>query len=244
MTMSAIQEQARALGDPTRYRIFRYLVEAGGPVRVAQLTREFGLNHNAIRQHLARLVAADLATESTEHRAGRGRPPLLYRVAAGAESRWGVVGPYERLSALLAEVIRAGEPAVEVGRRSGRTRAERMPAGQRGLDRLIEVMEQDGFAPDVHDAGDDRTAIVLRRCPFESTALADPVTVCALHLGLAQGLTEHSDVSVVGLVPGDPAHPDCRLQLAFVPTLNAGTTGSSAPSAAQSRPGGSTRGHT
>lgn len=53
--MSAVQEQARALGDPTRHAIFRNIAEAGGPVGVAELTEQLGLNHNAIRQHLAKL---------------------------------------------------------------------------------------------------------------------------------------------------------------------------------------------
>ena len=58
-----LQEQARALGDPTRHAIFRYLADAGTPVDVAELTEHFGLNHNAIRQHLAKLVHAGLVTE-------------------------------------------------------------------------------------------------------------------------------------------------------------------------------------
>lgn len=33
-----LQLEARALGDATRYRLFRYIVEAGGPVGVDELT--------------------------------------------------------------------------------------------------------------------------------------------------------------------------------------------------------------
>jgi DNA-binding transcriptional ArsR family regulator len=51
--MSTLQQQARALGDPTRHAIFRYIVDAGDAVDVAELTGQFGFNHNAIRQHLA-----------------------------------------------------------------------------------------------------------------------------------------------------------------------------------------------
>src|SRR4051794_28809500 len=109
-----LQTQARALGDPTRHGIFRYLADADAPVGVAELTAHFGLNHNAIRQHLARLVAAQLVTETTAPPAGRGRPRLQYVVDPSSESRWGVVGPYERLSMLLTEVVRSGEEPVEV----------------------------------------------------------------------------------------------------------------------------------
>ena len=54
MTVS-LQEQARALGDPTRHDIFRYVADSDEPVDVRRpvLTADFGSNHNAIRQHLA-----------------------------------------------------------------------------------------------------------------------------------------------------------------------------------------------
>src|SRR5207237_7183900 len=112
--------QARALGDPTRHAIFRYVADAGTSVDVAELTKHFGLNHNAIRQHLAKLVRASLVTEEQGPSTGRGRPRLNYRMHPTAESRWGAAGPYERLSLLLSEMIRTGDSAVEVGRRAGR----------------------------------------------------------------------------------------------------------------------------
>src|SRR6187551_1251880 len=97
---ATLQEQARALGDPTRHEIFRYIADAGRPVDVAELTEHLGLNHNAIRQHLAKLVDAELVTEGQAPSTGRGRPRLHYVLHAAAESRWGVTGPYERLSLL------------------------------------------------------------------------------------------------------------------------------------------------
>ena len=93
--MANLQVQARALGDPTRHKVFRAIVDGDAPLDVAHLTAEFGLNHNAIRQHLAKLVAADLVEETVAAPSGRGRPRLQYTVAPGAESRWGVTGPYE-----------------------------------------------------------------------------------------------------------------------------------------------------
>ena len=88
-------------------------------VGVAELTGHIGLHHNAIRQHLARLVAADLVVESTAAPTGRGRPRLVYEVAPSVDSRWGVTGPYEQLSVLLSEIIRTGDTPVDVGRRAG-----------------------------------------------------------------------------------------------------------------------------
>ena len=88
--MTNLQQQARALGDPTRHEVFRYLVDAARPVDVPELTEHFGLNHNAIRQHLAKLVDADLVIEGTAPSAGRGRPRLRYTPDPAADGRWGV----------------------------------------------------------------------------------------------------------------------------------------------------------
>ena len=75
-----VQREARALGDPTRHRLFRYIADAPQSVGVAELTSHVGLNHNAVRQHLAVLKEAGLVTEETEDRSRRGRPRLMYRL--------------------------------------------------------------------------------------------------------------------------------------------------------------------
>lgn len=214
--MTTLQQQARALGDPTRHGIFRYVADADHPVDVAELTEHFGLNHNAIRQHLAKLVAADLVTEATAPASGPGRPRLTYVIDAAAESRWGVTGPYERLSMLLAEIIRTGDSPVEVGRRQGRLEGAGHVAPS-DADELLETVRaaiaREGFEPEVRRRGDD-VDIVLHACPFETTAVADPDTICALHLGLAQGLADSADGVVVDeLVAKDPRRADCRLKL-------------------------------
>lgn len=211
--MRTLQEQARALGDPTRHSIFRYVAAADAPVGVAELTSHLGLNHNAIRQHLAKLVDAALVAEATAPPSGPGRPRLVYSVDPGAESRWGVTGPYERLSVLLSEIIRSGETAVEVGRRAGRAGRVTTDDVAAAVEQVSDAMAREGFDPEVRPrpGGSD---IVLRRCPFESTALADPATICQLHLGMAQGLTEGSAaIEVEELVAEDPRTANCRLVL-------------------------------
>lgn len=187
---------------------------------VAELTEHFGLNHNAIRQHLAKLVAAGLVLEATAPPGGPGRPRLTYRVDAATDSRWGVTGPYERLSLLLAEIIRTGDSPHEVGRREGRREAAvRAESGDDITDAeatiaaVRDAIAREGFDPEVRRRG-DKVDIVLHTCPFETTAVADPDTVCALHLGLAQGLADSAEGLVVDdLVAKDPRRANCRLRL-------------------------------
>lgn len=210
--MTTMQQQARALGDPTRHRIFSYLLDTGVPVGVAELTDHLGFNHNAIRQHLAKLVAAGLLVEATAPPQGPGRPRLLYEIDPTAESRWGIMGPYERLSAMLVEIIRTGEAPIEVGREEGR----RQPGGGNGsdaTDHVIEFMARQGFEPRVQRNAEG-VEVVLDHCPFASAAAADPTTICALHRGMAEGLVEGSDLKVVDQINEDPYVAGCRLILA------------------------------
>lgn len=211
---TTLQEQAKALGDPTRHGIFRYVADSRGPVDVAELTEHFGLNHNAIRQHLAKLVAADLLSEDHAPSTGRGRPRLNYRLHPTVESRWGVTGPYERLSLLLTEMLRTGDSAEEVGRRSAHRQRRAAPREADPVVFVVEAMEREGFDPDLITRR-DRVEVVLRACPFETTALDDPDTVCSIHLGLAQGVAEMTGGRVVidELISRDPRRANCRLRM-------------------------------
>jgi len=210
--MATLQEQARALGDPTRHDVFRYIADARRAVDVAEMTEHFGLNHNAIRQHLAKLVDASLVVEEKAPVTGRGRPRLVYQLDPTAESRWDVVGPYERLSLWLAEVVRTGESPVEVGRRAGLVQGCGDPDTDDPVALLVGQMARHGFDPAVRQSG-SKVDITIRNCPFESTALAAPDTVCQLHLGMAYGIAERiGGLEVDELVSKDPRSAHCRLR--------------------------------
>lgn len=212
MTPEAIQRQAKALGDPTRHGIFRHLAGAADAVGVGEITSHFGLNHNAVRQHLAKLVDAGLVIRRMAPAQGRGRPRQLFEVDPTADERWGVGGPYRRLSLLLVEILRSGDSAIEVGRRAGQAIELGARRPGRAIDELGLAMMRGGFDPVL--VSDAETAeFVLRHCPFADTATADPDTICALHLGLAQGLADQFDGVVVDeLVPRDPTRAGCRLR--------------------------------
>jgi predicted ArsR family transcriptional regulator len=206
---STLQEQARALGDPTRFAIFRRIADADGPVDVAALTAAFEFNHNAIRQHLAKLVGAELVVEATAPASGRGRPRKVYVVAPGVDSRWGAVGPYERLSLLLSEMVRTGDGPRTVGRRAGIAEPQR---SDDDVEDMVVAMQRAGFDPVARKR--KGLEIVLRTCPFATTAAIDPDVVCEMHLGIAEGLAARTGVVVVDdLVRHDPHRANCRLRL-------------------------------
>jgi predicted ArsR family transcriptional regulator len=213
--MTTLQQQARALGDPTRHAIFRHIADAGRPVGIAELTGQFAFNHNAIRQHLAKLLAAGLIVETKAALPGPGRPRLVYVVDPAVEGRWGTTGPYERLSRLLVEIIGTGLSPEEVGRRAADQFRVPSPSGDVVAD-ITAAMARQGFDPEVL-AVRGGAEMVLHTCPFATTARADRETVCALHLGIAEGLTDGTHVVVDELVAYDPRRAGCRLRIRLIP---------------------------
>jgi predicted ArsR family transcriptional regulator len=209
--MTTLQHQARALGDPTRHAIFRALADAGRPVGIAELTEQLPVTHNAVRQHLARLVEAGLVLEARATPAGRGRPRLLYELDPVSAGSWGAPGPYERLSRLLIEIITTGSAPEDVGRNAAHQFRVPAPTGDAAED-VRAAMARQGFDPELRPARRG-AEVVLHTCPFASAALADRHTVCALHLGIAEGLTAGTDLAVRELVANDPRRADCRIRL-------------------------------
>jgi predicted ArsR family transcriptional regulator len=216
MSSATLQQQAKALGDPTRHAIFRHIAQAGRPVGIAELNDRFPFNHNAIRQHLAKLVDADLVVKATAPAAGRGRPRLVYAINPAVEGQWGTTGPYERLSRLLVEIIRTGLDPVEVGRGAADLFRVPSPSGDVVAD-VGAAMARQGFEPEVRAVGDG-AEIVLHNCPFATAALADRGTICALHLGIAEGLTDSASATVTELVAYDPRKAGCKIRLRLVPS--------------------------
>jgi predicted ArsR family transcriptional regulator len=215
---SAVQRQAKALGDPTRLAIFRAVVDADVPIDVATLTARFELNHNAVRQHLAKLCSAGLVIEEVGPSTGPGRPRLQYRPALDANGDWGIPSPYEELSVLLAEMLRSGRSAREVGAEAGRRMAAALPDSVDPVDRLEVNAARHGFEPRRVERRSS-VELVLGRCPFEATAAAAPDIVCELHFGIAEGIAEASRgaVEVTDLVAHNPRRAGCRLKLTRPP---------------------------
>lgn len=223
-----VQRQARALGDPTRHEIYR-LIEAStegqeeydgrtlraGGLTVRELADALSLHGSAVRQHLAKLVDAQLVVAETLPADGPGRPRSIYRRTPAVVGAWGVLNPYERLSALLLDIVITGLSPRETGRRAGRelrASPEVADVAPDPLALLSHVMEVQGFAPRIESDG--RTVdVVLGHCPIAAMALIEPDVVCQAHRGIAEGLVGVGAVPATAeLLDIDPVAAGCRLR--------------------------------
>jgi predicted ArsR family transcriptional regulator len=185
----------RALSSPVRSRILAEL-RAGGPLDVQQLAERLSLHFNTVRAHLVVLDDAGLVTSQPQERNGPGRPRLLYRATVAAAEDGDEQG-YQFLARVLASHLAAtaDDPAAaaeHAGATWGRHLVERPVPFQTvepsaAIDRVVALLADLGFAPELDDRDPATPQILLRRCPFLNVAREHQVVVCSIHLGLMRG---------------------------------------------------------
>ncbi|MGH3395661.1 MAG: helix-turn-helix transcriptional regulator, partial [Streptosporangiaceae bacterium] len=187
----------------SRGRVLGLLRAANGPVSVQEIAERSGLHPNTARYHLDLLVDAGLATRGPRPQATPGRPSMAYRATDGdgpaGQRHYRLLA--EMLTSLIAGVIpEPGEAAAEAGREWGHYITEQPPPYQRldaaqAIEKLTAALDEIGFAPEAV-AGDAAEAVAedggrqlrLHQCPFREVAERHQDVVCALHLGLMQGV--------------------------------------------------------
>ncbi|MGH2683699.1 MAG: helix-turn-helix transcriptional regulator [Actinomycetota bacterium] len=215
-----LYETARALGEETRFRIYRQLSLSGHAESAVELARSYGLHPNAVRQHLARLEQAGLVVSSLDRSTGPGRPRRLYEASRGPLELGHAPRTLKPLVSMLSHVVDTlpGEPAQlrDLGRAWGRTWATQRRAGNGGVPRsrkrraelLARLLAEWGWQPmSRNENGGVR--ISTGRCLFNDLSPQRDGLCCALEEGLLSGLVEamvNGHAEVVRL-------PGCRLEI-------------------------------
>ena len=171
------------------------LLRAGGALGVQEVAGQTGLHPNTARFHLDALVEAGLAERAPRPRPTPGRPSMVYQATSGdapaGQRRYRLLA--EMLTSMITGVMtQPGEAATEAGREWGRYLTEQPPPYQRvdaeqAIQRLIGALRETGFAPEAVTE-DGRRRLRLHQCPFREVAEHHQDVVCALHLGLMQGV--------------------------------------------------------
>jgi len=185
----------KALADPTRHRLYRYLRLSGRPVGVREMAVRLSLHPNTLRPHLRRLEEAGLVASETSRDTTVGRPQALYTAVDREETEG---RDYRLLADILAGLLtgrRNRDRAQAQGREWGAFLAgralpppgARRPAGP-DLATLQEALADAGFDPRFRRRSAKTVEISMRDCPFRELVDEYRDLVCAVHQGLLEGI--------------------------------------------------------
>ena len=208
----------RQLGT-TQQKLLRRLLLAPQGASVEDLCRTLGVTHNAVRQHLAALMAAGFVARGSSVQSG-GRPRACYVLEeAGREL-------FPRNYALVARGMieylyaHAGTQAVqhmlaEMGSRLGEEAAARIGAAgdaQEVTRLLAEQLDTLGYEAQVVEA-DGHTEVEAWNCVFHSLARSHP-DVCRFDLAFMGAATGRPVQRTQCMLHGSPA---CRFRIGAAP---------------------------
>lgn len=177
---------------------------AESPATLSDLAEAAGVHLNTARAHLSVLEHAGTLVPEQTPPAGRGRPPLHYRLA----DDFALPGP--GLAELLAAaVLRSGQSADEL-RRVG-VEWGRLQGGSGNLEHALpRALERLGF-----DAVFEDGELVLSACPCRLVSPESPELVCNLAIAVVEGVLEGTGSSLrVSSRSHDPLRRRCSTALA------------------------------
>jgi predicted ArsR family transcriptional regulator len=207
---------APVLGE-RRARVLALLQDAGQSLGVDDVAAKLGLHPNTARFHLDGLVDAGLVDRTNEETGHPGRPRGIYTARPGA------IRAGQRSYHLLAEILtnyianrepRPSRAALQAGRAWGTRLAHQAVGSRRSVPakqantsaepvsaasatrQLVAMLDDVGFAPEVVNSRGSRK-IRLHHCPFREAAIEHQDVVCAVHLGLMQGMLSELDAPLI-----------------------------------------------
>ncbi|WP_460772362.1 helix-turn-helix transcriptional regulator [Microbacterium sp. GXF7504] len=193
-----------AISSYSRVRVLHLLQER--PRRtVAELCERTGLHANTVREHLQRLIDGGYVVAEPEKRTTRGRPRVLYSAAAADENVSPIALRKAREAAARGDLMRKVMPWTAGAAGDLPTEAVHQ------LDALVDDLGAAGFDPVVDEAS---LTVDLSPCPHAASDDGARSTLCAVHLGLMDGVLAQAGgpLRIAGMAPScNPA--DCVVHL-------------------------------
>lgn len=202
-----------ALAQPTRARIFAFLVEKRAPADTAEVAAHFGLHPNGIRLHLERLEEGGFVVRSRQ-RAGAGRPRDIWTVSPDAHPGGTSPRAYADLAAWLARAIPPTRTRIREVERAGREIGAELAPKQRSDTggALRDALAALGFEPSLarEEGG---FSCRLGNCPYRDSVRQNQAVVCGLHRGITEGILAELDpgARLLGFEARDPDDAGCSV---------------------------------
>ncbi|GAA1583230.1 helix-turn-helix domain-containing protein [Kribbella hippodromi] len=184
------------LEEPTRRRLYEYVVAHAEPVSRDDAANALGIPRTTAAFHLDRLTGEGLLETCYERRTGRtgpgaGRPAKLYHRSdreieiSLPERQYAIAG--QLLAAAIQDAETYGISPREAVNRRAREYGETL-GRTTGNQSVEQVLAAHGFEPRSEADG-----IVLGNCPFRRLAKEHPQLVCGMNLHLIAGLLTSLD---------------------------------------------------
>ncbi len=204
-----------ALAQPTRARIFAFLVEKRAPADTQEIAAQFGLHPNGIRLHLERLEEGGFVVRSRE-RAGAGRPRDIWTVSPQAHPGGTSPRAYADLANWLARAIPTGAARLREVERAGReigTELAPVPGADPAA-RFRDALAALGFEPTL-ERGEGGFNCRLGNCPYSNAVEENQEIVCGLHRGITAGILAALDpgAKLARFEPHDPERAGCVIEV-------------------------------
>jgi predicted ArsR family transcriptional regulator len=185
-----------AISSYSRVQILHLLQER--PSRtIVELCDATGLHPNTVREHLQRLIDGGYVVPETERRTTRGRPRVLYSAADGDAAASPVAQRRAADAARRGDLMRRVMPWTEAS-------AGLSTEAVHQLDALVDDLGDAGFDPLVDE---EALTVDLSPCPHSTSRSGHRDTLCAVHLGLMDGVLAQAGgpLRVEGMAPAcDP----------------------------------------
>ena len=203
-----------ALEEPTRRRLYEYVVGRPEPVSRDDAANALGLPRTTAAFHLDKLTEEGLLATCYERRTGRtgpgaGRPAKLYHRSdreieiSLPERQYAVAG--RLLAAAVEDAETTGSSPRDAANRRAREYGEALGRAAGGAP-LTEILAAHGFEP-----RPDKDGIALANCPFRRIAQEQPQLVCGMNLHLLAGLVSTLDIPYEARLVPTPGHCCVRL---------------------------------
>lgn len=201
------------LAQPTRARIFSWLLKHKAPASTERLAAMLELHPNGVRRHLERMQEAGLIERSSS-KGRRGRPGDLWVIAPGADPHGKRPTGYADLAGWLARAIPPSPDRLrEVESAGWEIGRDLVPEGQAqgGVESFRQALASLGFRPELELGGEDGFVCRLENCPYRESVRENQAVVCALHKGITSGLLAQllPKATLARFEPRDPDLAGC-----------------------------------
>lgn len=188
------------LSEPTRYRLYRCVIDSGEALNREEIVRRTGVSATNTKFHLEKLIDGELLVAEFRKPAersgpGSGRPTKYFKRNPLHRSVNLPPRRFELLSSLLANAIaqssRTNQSVTHTARRLASEAGHYLGSqsnGDPGTRRILSALTSIGYEP-----RPDNSRITLTNCPFHETAETQRDLVCGLNLALVDGVIRGAD---------------------------------------------------